>query len=99
MISQRQTNFIDPRRASEFLWNETEGLLFSVYFKKADGSMRSMICRRGVRKYLRGGDLPYDPKIKRVLPVFDVNIQDYRMVSLDRLVSFNIHGETFIVTG
>lgn len=81
----------------EFLWNETEGRFFSAYFKKKDGTMRKMICRRGVKAHLSGGDLPYDPKPKRLLPVFDTEAAAYRMVNLDTLVSFNVGGETFIV--
>ena len=88
---------IPPRRAFEFLWNETQGRIFSVYFRKVDGAMRNMVCRTGVKKHLKGGELPYDPKVKRKLPVFDMSKQDYRMVSLDTLVSFNIGRETFIL--
>ncbi len=60
--------------------------------------MREMTCRRHVRKHLVGGSLPYDPKPKLLLPVFDVRVRDYRMVNLATLVSFNVMGETFIVT-
>lgn len=88
---------IPARRAFEFLWNETEGRIFSVYFRKNDGTMRNMTCRTGVKAHLKGGSLPYDPKVKRKLPVFDMSKQDYRMVNLDTLVSFNIGRETFIL--
>lgn len=59
--------------------------------------MRSMVCRRGVKRHLRGGDLPYDAKSRHLLPVFDMSAEGYRMVNLDTLVSFNIGGETFIL--
>ena len=104
-MNQRNVHTIDSRRAMEFLWNETQGRIFSAYFRKVDGTMRTMVCRRGVRQHLRGGDLPYDPKPKMLLPVFDMHraqrteerAEAYRMVSLGSLVSFNIGGETFIV--
>ncbi len=89
---------IPARRAAEFLTSETQGRFFSAYFRKADGSMRGMLCRKGVTKHLRGGDLPYDPKVRQLLPVFDMVARDYRMVNLATLVSFNIGGETFIIT-
>ena len=59
--------------------------------------MREMVCRRGVRKHLRGGELPYDPKSKSLLSVFDLTKREYRSVNLASLVSFKVSGETFIV--
>lgn len=94
---ERNVTQIPSRRAFEFLWNETEGRIISVYFKKKDGTMREMTCRRGVKAHLSGGDLPYDPKAKQLLPVFDMHLGKYRMVNLRTLVSFNIGGETFIL--
>jgi len=60
--------------------------------------MREMNCRVGVKAQLRGGELPYPPIAHGLLPVFDLQAKGYRMVNLTDLVSFNIHGETFIVT-
>jgi hypothetical protein len=97
LLAERKTNQIGWRRATEFLQSETEGRIFSAYFRKKDGSMRQMTCRRGVKAHLSGGDLPYDPKAKLLLPVFDMQIEEYRMVNLASLVSFNIGGETFIL--
>lgn len=102
MLAERTVHPIEFRRASEFLWNETEGRIFSCYFRKKDGTMREMTCRRGVKKGLAGGSLPYDPKPKLLLPVFDMCVRDpadnaRRMVNLDTLVSFNVGGETFIL--
>jgi len=98
IATKRIVNEISASRASEFLWNETQGRIVSVYFKKKDGTMREMVCRRSVKKHLAGGQLPYDPKPKSLLPVFDMSVREYRMVNLATLVSFNVGGETFIVT-
>jgi hypothetical protein len=92
-----QVSIITRKRAAEFLENETGGRIFSVYFQKKDQTMREMVCRRGVRKYLRGGELPYDPKSRLLLPVFEVSSREYRMVNIASLVSFKVSGETFIV--
>lgn len=97
MLLERKVSQIPRNRAIEFLQQETQGRIFSVYFRKKDGSMRKMVCRLGVRAYLKGGNLPYDPKAKLILPVFDMTIERYRSVNLRSLVSFNIGGETFIV--
>lgn len=59
--------------------------------------MREMVCRRGVKKHLRGGSLPYDAKANNLLPVFDMTLGEYRTVNLATLVSFNFGDETFVV--
>ena len=97
LLASRNTNQIGWRRANEFLQNETEGRIFTAYFRKKNGEMRTMNCRRGVKAHLSGGNLPYDPKAKLLLPVFDMQKEEYRMVNLASLVSFNIGGETFIL--
>jgi hypothetical protein len=88
---------IARQRAAQFLESETGGRFVSVYFQKKDGTMREMVCRRGVRKYLRGGELPYDPKSRLLIPVFEVSSREYRMVNIASLVSFKVSGETYIV--
>ena len=35
--------------------------IFSVEFTKKDGTLRKMVCRLGVKKHLKGGELGYDP--------------------------------------
>lgn len=88
---------ISRERASEFIADETSGLFFCAYFVKKDGTMRRMICRRGVRAYLRGGSQPYDPSSRGLVTVWDVEKRSYRMINLRTLVSFNIHGATYVV--
>lgn len=97
MNATRNVHSIPRRRAMEFLWSETGGRIFSAFFQKVDGSMREMVCRRGVIRHLRGGELPYDPKPRMLLPVFDMSGGEYRTVNVGTLVSFNIGGETFVV--
>lgn len=88
---------IPRQRAIDFLWNDLENRIFGCHFIKKDGTMRSMVARRGVRKYLAGGDLPYDARQKLILPVFDMHAKAYRSVNLAGLVSFEIGGEVFLV--
>lgn len=95
--TNRTVSQIPTPRAIEFLQNETQGRIFSAYFRKKDGTMREMICRRGVKAHLRGGKLPYDASQKLLLPVFDMNIQKYRTINFRTLVSFNIGNETFLL--
>ena len=93
----RNVQQIPAQRAAEFLRSETEGRIFSAYFRKADGTMRTLVGRRSVKRHLAGGSLPYDAEARNLLPVFDMQAGDYRMVNLATLVSFNIGGETFIL--
>jgi hypothetical protein len=53
------------------LIKDTKGAFFTVKFIKKDGTERTMNCRLGVKKYLHGGELPYDPVAKGLLPVWD----------------------------
>jgi hypothetical protein len=95
---------ISIRRAMEYLWNETSGLIFSAYFRKKDGTMRQMVCRVGVKAHLKGGKRPYS--IRTLLPVFDMHLakrvedpaKAYRNVNLATLASFNALGERFLIT-
>lgn len=64
--------------------------IFSIDFEKEDGSARHMVCRLNVQKYLKGGDLPYNPATHNVVVVFEIgpDKQHYRAVRLDRINHF-----------
>lgn len=72
---------------------ELKGKIFSVSFTKKDGSIRDMLCRTGVKKHLRGGELKYNPIDKGLLTVWDLQKKGYRMVNLEALISIKIQGE------
>lgn len=81
----------DPR-------NTGKGEFFTVTFvKRTDGSTRTMNARLGVRRYLKGGELPYDAAAKELLPVFDVQKGDYRMIDLRSIISAKVGGQEYIV--
>jgi hypothetical protein len=71
------------------------GNIFSVQFIKKDGTLRDMVCRLGVKKYLKGGELKFDAKSMGYLPVFDMQKQQYRMININTLVSAKINGEKY----
>ncbi len=102
-MTQNKVNRISRRRAFDYLWGETHGLIFSTFFEKKDGTMREMVCRRYVGKYRAGGSLSYDPRSRLHVPVVDMALcrddesKPYRMVNCKTLVSFNALGETFLV--
>jgi len=76
---------------------ETDGKIFSVKFIKKDGSLRKMICRLGVKKNLTGEGLKFDPIKKRLLPVFDMRKNDYRMINLAGIKSIKAQGVKALV--
>lgn len=80
----------DPR-------NSGRGDFFTVTFIKKDGSTRVMNARLGVKKYLKGGALPYDAISKGLLPVFDAQKNDYRMINLNTIISAKVGGEEYLV--
>lgn len=86
-----------------FIKSLTKDKIFGVTFTKRDGTLRDMTCRIGVTKHLKGGELPYDPVEKGLLPVFDMNKVDpktnqkgcYRMVNLKTLKEIRCNGTTY----
>lgn len=70
----------------------SNGKFFSVKFiKRTNGKERLMTCRLGVKKYLKGGELVYNPKKKHLLIVFDTKKMKYRSINLDSLYELHIH--------
>jgi hypothetical protein len=80
----------DPR-------NSGKGEFFTVTFIKKDGTTRVMNARLGVKKYLKGGELPYDPIEKGLLPVFDAKKNEYRMINLGTIISAKVGGVDYVV--
>ena len=77
---------------------DTKGAFFTVTFiKRTDGSTRVMNARFGVKKYLKGGSLPYDPIAKGLLPVFDVQTMEYRMINIQGIMSAKIGNQEYVV--
>jgi hypothetical protein len=73
--------------------------IFSVEFIKLNGEHRKMVCRLGVKKHLRGGSLSYDAKSLNLLPVFDMEKGDYRMINFDSIINVTVDGVTHENTG
>ncbi len=79
----------------------TNGKVFGVSFVKKDGTTRHMNARLHVKKYLRGGNLPYNPKEKQLIPVWDAQIKDkanaYRMINIKTITSVRVGGKKYVV--
>ena len=72
------------------------GKIFSVTFVKKNGELRKMVCRRGVKRHLRGGSLGYNARSFKLLPVFDMQKQDYRMINCESIQELRIDGDIYV---
>lgn len=72
------------------LVENTKGKIFTVVFRKKDGTMREMNARLGVTKHLRSET----PKasttshIDKYVTVYDMKSEGYRNINLETLVKF-----------
>ena len=75
----------------------TNGRIFRVNFTKKNGEERQMVCRTGVRKYVTGEGLKFDPKSRGLLGVFDLQAHAYRFVSLNKVFGLKTGGQEYTV--
>ncbi len=94
--STNPSKTINKETAKDLIKN-TKGKFFTVTFIKKDGTTRVMNARLGVKAYLRGGNLPYDPEPKGLLPVFDVKTKDYRMININTITDLKIGNNIYNV--
>lgn len=92
---------ITPIRAAIMVAQADDNQFFSVEFiKRTDGTLRQMVARKNVKKYLRGAGPAYNAADRDLMFVYDVNIPDgkgYRAIPLDGLVSLTIKGQKYKV--
>ncbi len=82
--------------------DKAQGRFFRIGFvKRSTGKPRGMTARIGVRnwktkegdqKAVTGEGMKYDPKKRDLLPVYDAQKKDYRMVSLDSVFFLQVDG-------
>ena len=71
------------------------GKVFRVDFiKRTDGSVRTMICRFGVKKYLKGGKKAYDSGDKGLFTVYEFG-KGYRSITIDNLILLKTAGVVY----
>ena len=75
----------------EFKESVNDGKFFTVEFRKrTDGTVRTMNCRRGVSKGVKGVGMSYDPAKKNLLVVYEIvagkEENHFRMVNLEDLI-------------
>jgi hypothetical protein len=93
MEAKRITSAEAGKLVEEYKGNQ----FFTVTFtKRTNSKIRVMNCRKNVKKYLKGGDRAYDPKAKKLVFVWDVQIPDrakaYRSIPLDAIKRISMSG-------
>ncbi len=63
--------------------SRTDGRFMTVTFKKKDGSIRTINCRTGVKKHLKGGERTTDPN--QYLIVWSMKDQGYRNINKETI--------------
>jgi hypothetical protein len=77
------------------LRNELGTKIFSVTFTKKDGTTRDMVCRLGVTKHLKGGEMNHDPESLGHLVVFDMQKEAYRTINFNTITSIKFEGKEY----
>ena len=90
------------RADAKTLIQATKGKFLTVTFAKKDGTTRVMNCRLGVKAYLRGGTLPYNPNDFNLIPVWDPQAHratgnGYRMISVNTITALKIGANQYTV--
>lgn len=84
-------------KVTEFKEMVSDGKIFTVEFIKKDGTLRKMNARLGVKKYVKGVGLAFDPIEKNLLPVFDMQKNAYRMINATTIQSIKVGGVQIIL--
>lgn len=85
-------------QASEMIVSMNKQDIFYVeYIKRTTGELRKMTCRKGVKKYLKGGEKAYNDKEYDLMTVFDMDKVGYRAINLREVKRLTINKEQFIV--
>ena len=78
------------KRIREIL-EATNGRAFTVTFMKKDGTIRTMNCRTGVKKHLKGGasTIAHKPNL---MSVWDLKSEGYRSINLSTVINAKVDG-------
>jgi hypothetical protein len=92
---------ITPEIASKKIY-ATKGRMFSCIFIKKDKTIRKMICRLHVKKYLKHGGkvASTTAHIKKYITVFEMCGEAepvYKNINVETMITLHIEGEKFII--
>ena len=86
---------ITTDRAKELI-KETNGKIFSSTFIKKDNTIRTLTARLGKKyKSKTGRNAPYKAKDYNLLPVYDMQIKEFRMLNFNTLLTLTINKNNY----
>jgi|TARA_R110000803_G_C11875801_1_gene309071 hypothetical protein len=68
------------------------GRIFSITFEKADGTVKTINARLGVRKHLNGKGMRYVPENYNLMVLWSMTDKGYRAVKRDKIKSIKSNG-------
>jgi len=78
------------------LIDSAKGKFFAVTFvERKTGEVRHMICRTGVRKYVKGVGLKFNPRERGLVGVWSADAQGYRFIPCEMVMQLVIAGQTY----
>lgn len=88
--------FIKQNRAEEIIDGFKTGHIFSVQFVKKNGEIRDMVCRKSVRKGVKGTGAGWgEGALKPLRTVFDMSRNGFRTIPTDRIISMKVGGTVY----
>lgn len=89
---------ITKDKAKELI-NKSNNKIFTAEFIKKDGTHRLMNARLGVKKGLKENPKPqpYEPSKYGLIRVYDMQVNNYRMINLNTLLNLNINKTKYII--
>ena len=68
------------------------GRIFSITFEKADGTVKTINARLGVRKHLNGKGMRYVPENYNLMVLWSMTDKGYRAIKRDKIKSIKSNG-------
>lgn len=84
MMSDKR--FLTEENVRTILEELPNGQIFSVIVERVDGSARRIVCKRGVKSRLKGGESTIKGK-PNLISVFDTEADGYRCFDVTRVIS------------
>ena len=97
---------ISRLEAKQLIQELKNGTIYSVTFKKKDGSMRLMNSIKGTSRGVKGVGLKFDAEERNLMPVYDIQLakkdpsqpeKAWRMVNISTLKEVCVNHENFEV--
>lgn len=91
------SNVISREKAVEILAGSRGKFLTIEFTKRTTGEHRTMTCRTGVTKHLKGGKKAYDAKALGLAVVWETKSGEYRSVPTDAITALKYGGKRMVV--